>query len=49
MYSEKEGHHQRTETSRAKIIGSEFEGSKYNCNVDEDHKDKEVKQIRKTG
>ncbi|XP_048531830.1 protein LEO1 homolog isoform X2 [Triticum urartu] len=49
MNSEKEGHDQRTETSRAKIIGSEFEGSKYNCNVDENRKDKEVKQIRKTG
>ncbi|XP_044399184.1 protein LEO1 homolog isoform X3 [Triticum aestivum] len=49
MNSEKEGHHQRTETSRTKIIGSESEGSKYNCNVDEDRKDEEVKQIRKIG
>ncbi|KAM3278190.1 hypothetical protein ACQJBY_045825 [Aegilops geniculata] len=49
MNSEKEGHHQRTETCRTRIIGSEFDRSKYNCNVDEDRKDKEVKQIRKIG
>lgn len=47
MNGEKEGNHQRTETSRTRIIASEFEGSKYNCNVDQDRKDEEVKGTRK--
>lgn len=49
MNGEKEGNHQRTETSRTRIIASEFEGSKYNCNVDQDRKDEEVKGTRKIG
>ncbi|XP_044390513.1 protein LEO1 homolog [Triticum aestivum] len=49
MNGEKEGRHQRTETTRTRIVASEFEGSKYNCNVDQDRKDGEVKRTRKIG
>ncbi|XP_037441932.1 protein LEO1 homolog [Triticum dicoccoides] len=49
MNGEKEGCHQRTETTRTRIVASEFEGSKYNCNVDQDRKDGEVKRTRKIG
>uniref|UniRef100_A0ACD6A9C0 Uncharacterized protein n=1 Tax=Avena sativa TaxID=4498 RepID=A0ACD6A9C0_AVESA len=49
MNSEEEGYCQRIETSRIRVITSEFVGSKDNYNADEDRKDNEVNRKRKSG
>jgi hypothetical protein len=46
--SEEEDYCQRKKTSRTRVIASEFEGSKDNYNGDEDRKDNELNQKRKS-